>query len=970
MNIGIYDLAVNQKYYMQASSGSMFSNPVFDMPIHPLLVMPRDEDSNRAPYIVSKDDLILDDMIVSRQYNVANGSVVGYGFDFSRVHSIDKMLHGLILPIQEKALPDVPDCRCFRLHKEGKVEYQRYGDYLRHWFYAQNELVSQKVDSDRNLSDASYTIIPISERFDVDAQEYLIRANSTSGSRTALIWRSVAACMGIEEKLKAKGLHEGSIVYVFDFNNLSNTVSKITMHELDGRLIPGHHLFKRTGQDTYDKTNYPIDKYSIINDNLNYDFPFDTDSNGLVPAQPVKRVAYTGTIDLEEQPEFIILIGDVRDSQIDYPEYELTEDRIYRDFYGDSVIVGAGRFANRMDHHIVSYYDECEELSMAIITADEEVKLETLIKASDKLTGGLAVKGEAIEGIGLNTANPVVDFYLLLGDPGRDVPLKVLRQELHASTKLQNNAKKLPLVLHPSLVAGQGRAKVLVDTLNVEDSEFFQSVYLDWENMKDAIDEKTKTPITVEFLEETMERSFPTSLPAVCMNLSKFRAKFRKFEMYIQYPMGPFPAVDINYPSMPNKGIKKGVDQFVRENVFGNPRSNRDLPISPRERDICIRFFKVLNDQYLSNLDDSRYITPISWTYHGEYFPEFMDSIRCKMKGIARGSFGGLAIQELSACANMLESDTDLILFMEAFFKIVHKSDGIMHWLRVGYQILMYNTTFLRYIDIGKLYACIDDVLAYLPRSRSNVVSNTVISFFIFLLKVRRYHPDFCKITSPELRDRKYYTKLMYLTMPLEEGTFKSIIRAKQCIFLKSIEDNAYREIVYKSDLRQKSNCYTAIYDTPISYFPRFDGGKIYEYDKTDYESYGEYLLHRLDISDVYLHNEDATVVIFESIVRAKQAMVYSFSEDMYFHDLGYWYSSFSRDKYFKEVSCIPVDLFPNSIKAYEPYSYDKNDYGKYHDRLFKILSISSFSFGEPSPWRSVLEAYLNGKGNLNLPIG
>lgn len=969
MNIGIYDLAVNQKYYMQASSGTMFSNPVFDMPIHPLLVIPRDEDSNRAPYIVSKDDLVLDDMIVSRHYDVDKGSISGYGFDFSRVHSIDKMMHGLILPIQEKALPDVPDCRSFRLHKDGKVEYQRYGGYLRHWFYAQNELVSQYVDSQKDIADAAYTIIPITERFDVDAQEYLIRANSTSGSKTALIWRSVAACIGVEEQLKANGLHEGSIVYVFDFNNLSNTVSKITMHELDGRLIPGHHLFKRTGQDTYDKTNYPIDKYSIINDNLNYDFPYDTDSNGLIPAKPLRRISYTGTIDLEEQAEFLILIGDVSYSQINQLKQEVSEDRVYRDLYGESVVIGAGRFANRMDHHIVSYYDECEELSLAIINADEEVELKTLIEASSKLTGGLAVKGKPIEGVGLNTASPVVDFYLLLGKRGRDVPLKVLSQELHASTKLQNNARKIPLVLNPSLVAGQGRAKVQVDTLRPEDSEFFQSVYLDWENMKDAVDEKTRTPITVEFLEETMERSFPTSLPAVCMNLSKFRSKFRKFEMYTQYPIGPFPAADINYPSMPNRGIKKGVDQFVRENVFGNPRSDRDLPISNRERDACIRFFKVLNEQYLSNLNDSRYITPISWTYHSEYFPEFMDSIRSKLKGIANGSCGGLAIQELSACANMLENDSDLILFMEAFFKIVHKYNAIMHWLRVGYQVLMYNTTFLKYIDIDKVYICIDDVLAYLPHSRSTVTVNTVLSFFIFLLKVRRYHPSFCKKTSDDLRDRKYYTKLMYLTMPLDEGAFKSIVRARQSIFLKGIEDKAYREIVYKSGLRQKANCYTAINNIPISYFPSLDGCSIYKYAKSDLEACGEYLFQVLDIPNMYLQEEDTAKVIFESIVRAKQAMIYGL-DDMYFHDLGYWYSSYNRDNYFKELSYLPEEVFPSGINTYIPYEYKKSDYMKYHDKLFGFLAISSFSFGDPSPWRSVLEAYLNGKGNLNLPIG
>lgn len=877
MTFGVYDLLSAKQFSLMESVGTMDCKVIDKDDISPLLVhMNPGED--KVSYVIGQKNLILEDLVSLE----AKDGKFGLNYDYRRLFSIDRLLLGLLFGIHGDN-----DNKFFYLDVNDVPDSKYYKDLLYEWFLSQNSILSIKLKPivNNRHDKYTYTIIPIPERLNVDAQTQLIQANYSSGSRTVLLWRSVAAFIGVEDRIRKCGLHQDSTVYVVDGNDVCITTTKLTVHECEGRLIPGHHLYYKNGAKSDD--NYPYDIYKAKYDSLNNYLPFLCNNAGIIGEKQSKQVPRLRNDIVLMDADYLIVCGDVDLNLIKVPSRcQMTVDKT-----AECVTVGAGRFANRMKNGIISYYDECEALGLAVITPEEEVKLFTLIEATDKLTGGLEIKGITVTGISLNTANSQVDFYLLLGDQESNKPLKILSQKLDFEDSYVNKPRNIPLKLEPTMVAGQGRANVLVSPKNRTEGYGLKSVNLDWEQMVDAYD--NGNPVTIEYLEMTMERSFPLDIPPVKCDINKFNRQKRAMENYIDSFPNLLTYSELNRSSWPYRSTENGVKQFVRTNVFGSKRSSVDLPLKPQDKQLAIDFFKCLYNEYLYHNEDISFIQPIAWTYHSEYFPKVYERLLSELNDVKCNRKDAMVSSFYSACANFLENDSHLALFMEAFFsKCDRNSSSIGNWLRSAYQILMYNTTFLRLLDIDEVYKNLYQVLDYYYDDAMSLKKKSLAqSYFIFLLKMRRYKHSFCKLESPDIKDRSGYYALNYFTMSLPAAVFSSIIEIK-----------------------------------------KLNG---YEY-KTNKELFKPHLLG----------------------IKYTQSFIS-------YYDSRYFYGD-----YVNTIKSLPDGCFPENYMDSSVYIPTTTDYAKYSKRLFSELGIKKeLRHRSNTNWNLVLKDYLNGKGNLNLPI-
>ena len=222
------------------------------------------------------------------------------------------------------------------------------------------------------------------------------------------------------------------------------------------------------------------------------------------------------------------------------------------------------------------------------------------------------MKQETVTGILLPKGSDKVKFFLQFGTDDPEEQLKVLEQEIHIPLDSIDSQRNIPLKLEASIFAGQGSAVVRI-TQDEKDSSLIQPVDLDWEKMELATNKDGKK-ITLKYLNDNCERSFPVDIPPVQSDDYKFQNVLPEINNYLYY--GNLP--DIRKSGWPCSE-SKGIEQFKRTNVFGNDKGGKDLPSNPKYKDISIRFFEKLAKQY-ERTKDVDVLTQISWTYHGLYY--------------------------------------------------------------------------------------------------------------------------------------------------------------------------------------------------------------------------------------------------------------------------------------------------------------------------------------------------------------
>ena len=699
--------------------------------------------TNKRPYAVDRSHFILDDVISLQP----DGSIALNRDNAISIQRVLSQLYG--------------------------AQYRSAEEPLRDWCYA----ALQNID-EAGVKDSRELVIPVPDRLSADAQNLIINAARTGlGRKCTLLWRSVAAFLGNEKKLPSN-LRVGEKVAVVDIESTGMTISYLWIDECDGNRIPAHRLFLDTDTGKRKGENYPYDK-TVSSFSLGLEFPFSISDGMIVPAGPpfkTKRNPLEYLNSVSRVCKAIIVVGDVSEEEAQCISRIFQNSAIF-DRTGESISYGAACFANRKSNGITAYYDECEALSLVVATRDEEYVFKALIKESCKLRSGLQITGEEVDGVFLRADNITADFYLRLGKPDRSAHLKSLSQPYSVPDELKRelHGKSLELVLRPSLVAGQGRATVQISPKDRRYNAVIPPVFLDWERMQEAF--KDGRFITVEYLEENMERSFPPDIPyartkghipwAINNAIKHFVLDQRAYSFKEQ----------LNSPTYPNQD-KRDVTKFEKLNTFGVPVPNDDgLPgFSQADKDLYKAFLRKIDAKFNpANPDDL--IKAAAWTYHPDQLPHAMDYMRKRLGSMRSVKSFSISAAEASFIANMFQSESDARIFMEAFFgkldewKHGNSITSANHWYRATYQVLMVNASVLDWMaaDNTKLYfvlgALISTYYTNGAEGKFQVTSN-ICKVICFLLKVRRKNNSFCKMDENDdfSIDGCFYSLLDFMT--------------------------------------------------------------------------------------------------------------------------------------------------------------------------------------------------------------
>ena len=467
--------------------------------------------------------------------------------------------------------------------------------------------------------------------------------------------------------------------------------------------------------------------------------------------------------------------------------------------------------------------DECDALSIVIFDQSEEkYHLKPLVKHSKELEGGSIIYGEKVRNIYLSDKNSI-KFLLRLGEIRNDALLKELVQKIEYTGDFYFDFnKKVELELAPSLIPGQGQAKVIINSLEPY-SGLIKNLELNWREMKTSLD-------TIDSLEDKMERSFPPAFQACLWDYYKF--KYYKWYMqsfiddakYHNVKLAKGKYGYINDSSWPNKE-SNGLEKFQRVNRFGfdmlNLKTYHDNRyLNEADQKFIKEFFKALNASFsyyyakndMNILD--RIVSLIAWTYAPDEFASVKEKVFLKIES----RHGHLPQYYFTYLGNMLNDKKDVIRFFEDYIKF----EINMFWNRAGYMLLSTCDDYFFNIteDSDHIQNLFNEVVSHLivylvKEIEQNVKSdkvNTAFRFFTFVLRYRKINHSFLT-DQYEIINLDYILKK--LIFPLFDG-YDSRIKNT----ISSIIDFCEKKV---SNIKIDNGCYLGIeaQKTTIEYFKK-----------------------------------------------------------------------------------------------------------------------------------------------------
>ena len=748
-HFGIFDILGTQSFFYFSSVGKEYVRLEREIPLHPVLISPEDINSNKADYIVSKNDFCIEDLIL----NDAHGKTY---LSSKNVYPLEYLLLGL----ENKIYPTGEDRYTLQHSLFSMPIDNPDACYIKlsNWFRSQKALLAscnpgEAIDSTNK--DVDQMIITISDDASFEYQEKILAAMNEKRKCT-LLWRSVAAALGAEEYFKEFNLQEGDIITVYDRTTVDVRIVNLELQNCNGKLIPGHRLYRTSDSAEPIKEWYPNEKRFSSYDRLPF-LPYTIDKDGFLEYKE-KPSGTKFSIDISkcDNSKLIIAVG----PGLIFPD----DPRIVSDPDGKLINIGAGRFANRMSNKITSYYDECESFSMVVQKKDEEdVILTDLIKATTKLTGGLVIKEDPIYDLSFDVMNPKLDFYLRLGVKSDKLPLKMLSQKLELDADDEDIPNKIPLCLQPTLIAGQGRAKVYVKAARKEDSKLFQPVELNWSLMEDA-KESDGTNTTVEKIRARIPRSYPVNVPAPKADKWRLHTAVRDMKAYLDgYKI--LDSIELNKPEYPYKQ-ENSIEKFQKINIMG---VNWETECLPYDKPIIERFCQEMNSLAYDDYYSLTALRHIGWTYNRSgVYDALLEHIVREVEHAGKTA-GPLAVQKSTICANIINDNEMLARIFKAFENRLIKSiESISNWLRSISMILMYNITFLdsKTITPADVNTCVSEIYKYYFTEAVGhpQMQLYAIKTLIFLLKYRRTYNNFAKQESPYKSDVDTYYRYRQIT--------------------------------------------------------------------------------------------------------------------------------------------------------------------------------------------------------------
>lgn len=602
-----------------------------------------------------------------------------------------------------------------------------------------------------------------------------------------LLWRSVAAILGVRDQLE--NVQDGMRVRVFDgqFNGAVVT-SMLTLSVEEGRVIPRRLAWRRHRGELY---------------------WYDAARRFVTTPDPVKKplpqMASPDTIAavLGHAPGVPLVVANEHMFSSIRMRAALGRINIGRAVLNRSDLkLGARRFAEDRAKGIVSYYDELEALSLVVQTRKETVEVSPLVKHDENFPGGSEYVGKPNKKHVLKFGSVGINLYLYEGEPtSRDV-LSRHRVKFDVQTKEDER-----LVIRTRMTPGQGLAIVHVD---FESGNLEKPVRVDLKDLKaipwGARDDFGRLiPRTIGEIERAMPRSFPPEMPFVSASASMWNevdwcGQFFLKDKY-SWDGKEFAKARNVYTEKTLPADASPIDLFRRVNVFGNEKGH-ELPVPGFAYK---ELFEKLADRYMYyRKNKTRFKEKLSiitrviaWTYQSEE-PCFapIRSILIKQYQNGRGDPQmPLEKQEYTLLANMASDVDDQFALLEtAAGRIEMKAEYNDDYscnddIRLIYNLLQFYPGLMDYCSTERaetLMHCLE--VLYTRESltfhkvKTFTTASTILKAMLFLLHRRRCDHGFYRQWTDERLPEWISEPIPSATVDRTRKTFINYVSGKGSI--------------------------------------------------------------------------------------------------------------------------------------------------------------------------------------------
>ena len=412
---------------------------------------------------------------------------------------------------------------------------------------------------------------------------------------------------------------------------------------------------------------------------------------------------------------------------------------------------GVRRFLKDEAEGMVSYFDERDALSLVVQNRAEEVEFKTLVEHEECSPGGRPYRGKLTRGGALQMGAVKLALNLLEGEQRDDEPLKEMQVVLG-----QRTPETTDIFFEATMTPGQGLASVLFK------AEFLEKpLPLDLTELETSGNTKAR-------IEREMKRHFPPVMPYVEASEDIWSSVKAETVRYLQrgilpretglfYHPQPYwgtvdPSGQLSFRQFGQSrffdaSTMSPVDMLKRENVFGNAPGHE----YPDDDFDWQSLFQKLAYDYRRGKDVLRMI---AWTY--QYENEEFEFIRTLLHDQYVRRAQTLTVVEYTFCSNCFgKGDSRIADILRHALERIAGQVAAENELRLTYNLLQFHPeavedisseicerAFMRLYRSYNTYPFIGRN-GYLNGAQATKMIGYHLKCMLFLLHRRRYDPSF-----------------------------------------------------------------------------------------------------------------------------------------------------------------------------------------------------------------------------------
>ncbi|NIA10367.1 MAG: DUF2357 domain-containing protein [Nitrospiraceae bacterium] len=613
------------------------------------------------------------------------------------------------------------------LLKEANADNDNVRTMLCHYF----EQLKGKIGGNR-----WFVLIP--DDWDAFWQEAIIKSIPLARSDIFLLWRSVAATIGVLEQLNSPSgdqtvaiidIQQGGVVRL-------STIFLVESNTGEG-IIPQRKSYMRH-KNLYNTLSTTLQLGNRVSERDA--FLFGHQDSFIMNSSQFKEI-----YSFCQEADHTVLINNIG-AHIENSKWISQSN--WLTVNADTVHHGVRRFIQQRDAGQVPYYDELEALSLIVQTEAEQIVAKTLVPANEHCPGGQEIVTDTLRRAAvLRSHSTHVDLYLCMGDAKPTSPLKKKKHDF-----LEMLEEDHALDLSARITPGQGMAVVTVM------SNFLREpIELDFlQGMEDS-------GLTIADLENRVDRSFPPDAPYVESDFHLWHEVKYDIQKYLAGRIEPegkwFAKARGKYAFNPPPKDAGPLERLRRINVFGNREGYQSQFDCDRQK----IFSKLSRDfNTLQGKPHDEVTRLIAWTYASHesgFYPARKEALTHLLDYAEKKTTKAPGFPQITLCANLCVTPKEWALCLKAIeLRIKDQSNSITRDFYLLYNLLQFHPTLI--FETGyHLNDCCWKIARYIPFwykasvNKQNTIGY-ILKSILYLLRCRRF--DGKKFLSKAHEPKRY----------------------------------------------------------------------------------------------------------------------------------------------------------------------------------------------------------------------